>query len=105
MNPAGETASRLGLVARYPCSLVVVDELIAAITDINLLAHQHPDAVVDSDFGDDCGYESRLRKSEQGDKWSFCLTAGKIGPRMMRDDEHTSTPKPHPGFQGEAGAC
>ena len=22
--------------------------------------------------------ESRLRKSEQSDKWSFCLTAGKI---------------------------
>src|SRR6266567_2476073 len=49
--------------------------------------------------------ESRLRKSEQGDKWSFCLTAGKIGPRIRRDDEQTSTPEPHPGFQGEGGAC
>src|SRR6266498_3715027 len=25
--------------------------------------------------------ESRLRESAQGDKWSFCLTAGKISPR------------------------
>ena len=24
--------------------------------------------------------ESRLRESAQGDKWSFCLTAGKIWP-------------------------
>src|SRR6266478_453521 len=49
--------------------------------------------------------ESRFRKSEQGDKWSFCLTAGKIGPRIRRDDEQTSTPEPHPGLQGEGGAC
>src|SRR5260370_11221553 len=49
--------------------------------------------------------QSRLRKSEQGDKWSFCLTAGKIGPRIRRDDEQTITPEPHPGFQGEGGAC
>src|SRR6266481_1204518 len=49
--------------------------------------------------------QSRLRKSEQGDKWSFCLTAGKIGPRIRRDDEQTSTPEPHPGFQGEGSAC
>src|SRR6266513_5604240 len=51
------------------------------------------------------GKESRLRKSAQGDKWSFCLTAGKIGPRIRRDDEQTSTPEPHTGFQGEGGAC
>src|SRR5213596_3084290 len=49
--------------------------------------------------------ESRLRKSEQGDKWNFCLTAGKIGPRIRRDDEQTSTPEPHAGLQGEGGAC
>src|SRR6185436_14115540 len=24
----------------------------------------------------------RLRESAQGDKWSFCLTEGKIGPRI-----------------------
>jgi hypothetical protein len=24
--------------------------------------------------------QSRLRESAQGDKWSFCLTAGKIWP-------------------------
>src|SRR6516164_8822925 len=49
--------------------------------------------------------ESRPRKSAQGDKWSFCLTAGKIGPRIRRDDEQTSTPEPYTGFQGEGGAC
>src|SRR3982074_1892060 len=48
--------------------------------------------------------ESRLRKSEQGDKWSFCLTAGKIGPRIRRDDEQTSTPESFTGLQGEGGA-
>jgi hypothetical protein len=45
------------------------------------------------------------RKSEQRDKWSFCLTAGKIDPRIRRDDEQTSTAEPHSGFQGEGGAC
>src|SRR5438445_3944394 len=49
--------------------------------------------------------QSRFRKSEQGDKWSFCLTAGKIGPRIRRDDEQTTTPEPHTGLQGEGGAC
>src|SRR6266513_5223129 len=49
--------------------------------------------------------KSRLSKTEQGDKWSFCLTAGKIGPRIRREDEQTSTPEPHTGLQGEGGAC
>src|SRR5438105_3186611 len=44
------------------------------------------------------------QESEQRDKWSFCLTAGKIDPRIRRDDEQTSTPEPHTGFQGEGGA-
>src|SRR6266851_6409593 len=48
--------------------------------------------------------KSRLRKSEQGDKWSFCLTAGKIVPRIRRDDEQTSTPESLTGLQGEGGA-
>src|SRR5437667_11835487 len=48
--------------------------------------------------------KSRLRKSEQGDKWSFRLTAGKIGPRIRRDDEQTSTPESLTGLQGEGGA-
>jgi hypothetical protein len=30
--------------------------------------------------------QSRLRKSAQDDKWSFCLTAGKIGPRTTAFD-------------------
>jgi hypothetical protein len=29
---------------------------------------------------DELRRESRLRESAQGDKWSFCLTAGKIWP-------------------------
>ena len=52
----------------------------------------------------DC-VESRLRKSEQGDKWSFCLTAGKMSPRIRRTNERTSTPEPHTVFHGEGGAC
>jgi hypothetical protein len=30
--------------------------------------------------------ESWPRESEQGDKWSFCLTAGKMSPRIRRDN-------------------
>jgi hypothetical protein len=48
--------------------------------------------------------QSWPQESEQRDKWSFCLTAGKIDPRIRRDDEQTSTPEPHTGFQGEGGA-
>ena len=39
-------------------------------------------------------YESRLRKSAQGDKWSFCLTAGKIGPRIRREHKQETAPEP-----------
>src|SRR6266446_2323021 len=49
--------------------------------------------------------KSWSQESEQGDKWCFCLTAGKIDPRIRRDDEQTSTPEPHTGFQGEGGTC
>jgi hypothetical protein len=38
--------------------------------------------------------ESRLRESAQGDKWSFCLTAGKIGPRIRREHEQETAPEP-----------
>jgi hypothetical protein len=48
--------------------------------------------------------ESRPRKSGQDDKWSFCLTAGKIGPRIRRDDDQTSPPESHTGLQSEGGA-
>jgi hypothetical protein len=44
------------------------------------------------------GAESWLQKSEQGDKRSFCLTAGKIDPRIRRDNEQTSPPEPHTGW-------
>src|SRR5271170_4312570 len=49
--------------------------------------------------------ESRSRKSEQRDKWSFCLTASKISPRIRRDDEQETTPESHTKLQGQGGAC
>ena len=41
------------------------------------------------------GYESWLRESAQGDKWSFCLTADKIGPRIRREHEQETAPEPY----------
>jgi hypothetical protein len=41
--------------------------------------------------------KSRLRESAQGDKWSFCLTAGKIGPRIRREHEQETF---KPAFTG-----
>src|SRR5262249_26287819 len=38
--------------------------------------------------------ERRFRESAQGDKWSFCLTAGKIGPRIRREHEQETAPEP-----------
>ena len=49
--------------------------------------------------------QSWPRKSGQDDKWSFCLTAGKISPRIRRDHEQTSAPDAHTGLQGKGGAC
>jgi putative transposase len=49
--------------------------------------------------------QSRSRKSEQCDKWSFCLTASKISPRIRRDDEQETTPESHTRLQGQGGAC
>ena len=42
--------------------------------------------------------QSRLRESAQGDKWSFCLTAGKIGPRIRREHEQETAPEPYIGL-------
>ena len=42
--------------------------------------------------------ESRLWESAQGDKWSFCLTAGKIGPRIRREHEQETAPEPYIGL-------
>src|SRR5262249_28324203 len=42
--------------------------------------------------------ESRFRESAHGDKWSFCLTAGKIGPRIRREDEQETAAEPHIGL-------
>ena len=44
--------------------------------------------------------ESRLRKSAQDDKWSFCLTRGTLCPRIRRDHEQKTPPEPHTGLQG-----
>src|SRR6266545_1053784 len=48
--------------------------------------------------------QSRLRESAQGDKWSFCLTAGKISPRIRREHEQETAPEPCIGLQGKGGA-
>src|ERR1700730_5864930 len=47
--------------------------------------------------------KSRTRKFEQDAKWSFCLTAGTIGPRIRRDHEQATAPEPLTGLQGEGG--
>src|SRR3981081_4672451 len=48
--------------------------------------------------------QSRPRKSARDAKWSFCLTAGTMGPQIRRDQEQTSPPEPLTGLQGEGGA-
>jgi hypothetical protein len=48
--------------------------------------------------------QSRPQESEQGDKWSFCLTAGTLCQRIRRDDEQTTAPEPYTGLQGESGS-
>src|SRR5262245_18858379 len=47
--------------------------------------------------------QSRSRFFAQGVKWNFCLTAGKICPRIRRDHEEESAPESLPGFQSEGG--
>src|SRR6266699_2650229 len=54
-------------------------------------AHRHP------------GAESWLGKSEQRDKWNFCLTAAKIAANQEQNHVKTTAPEPHPGFQGQGG--
>src|SRR6202171_2238244 len=48
--------------------------------------------------------QSRTRKFEQVDKWSFCLTTAIIAANR-RDHEQTTAPEPHTGLQDEGGAC
>jgi hypothetical protein len=45
----------------------------------------------------DRGTQSRLRKFERVDKWSFCLKAAMIAANR-RDHEQTTAPGPQPGF-------
>ena len=49
--------------------------------------------------------QNGLRKSGQDAKWSFCLTAGTMGPRIRSDHGQTSTPESHAGLQGKGGTC
>src|ERR1700730_11519716 len=47
--------------------------------------------------------QSRSRKSEQDDKWNFCLTTAIIAVNR-RNHEQTTPPEPLTGLQGEGGA-
>jgi len=49
------------------------------------------------------GIQRWLGKIGQGDRWSFCLTAGKMSLRFRRDNEQTSMPEPHTGLQDPMG--
>src|ERR1700737_4913527 len=64
--------------------------------------HPGPDAALI--FMKGIGIQSRTRKFEQVDKWSFCLTTAIIAANR-RDHEQTTAPEPHTGLQGEGGAC
>src|SRR5882762_4875192 len=47
--------------------------------------------------------ESRSRKSEQDDKWNFCLTTAIVAVNR-RNHEETTPPEPLSGLQDEGGA-
>ena len=47
--------------------------------------------------------QSRSRKSEQDDKWNFCLTTAIIAVHR-RNHEQTTPPEPLTGLQGEGGS-
>src|SRR5213080_1332012 len=47
--------------------------------------------------------ESRFRKSEQDDKWNFCLTTAIVAVNR-RNHEQTTPPQPLTGLQGKGGS-
>jgi Protein of unknown function (DUF4038) len=47
--------------------------------------------------------KSRFRKSEQDDKWNFCLTTAIVAVNR-RNHEQTTPPEPLTGLQGEGGS-
>src|SRR5450631_986436 len=47
--------------------------------------------------------ESRSRKSEQDDRWNFCLTTAIVAVNR-RNHEQTTPPEPLTGLQGEGGS-
>jgi hypothetical protein len=66
---------------------------------VNWFGDQHSLAQEQIDRISACGRkQSRLWESAQGDKWSFCLTAGKIGPRIRREHEQETAPEPYIGL-------
>jgi molybdopterin biosynthesis enzyme MoaB len=73
----------IGYIAEYLTALgmdlqevrVVGDEETAIVDALNALRQRYTYVFTTGGIG-----QSRLRESAQGDKWSFCLTAGKIWP-------------------------
>ena len=74
-------------------SISGVSPTIAAPTGLSIKAQiAKLEAVFPPELDHDWWLKSRFRKSAQDAKWSFCLTAGTIGPRIRRDHEQTSPP-------------
>jgi Tripartite tricarboxylate transporter family receptor len=91
---AGTITSPLVLVVHPSLPANTVPELIA-------YAKANPGKIALASYGT----ESGSRKSAQGDKWNFCLTAGTLCLRIRSDHEETTAPEPHTGLQGEGGPC
>src|SRR5258706_14748391 len=76
-----------------------------ALNDINLVRFFAFKKDVDPRIvpSNDAQGESRSRKSEQDDKWNFCLTAAIIAVNR-RNHEQTTPAEPLTGLQGEGGS-
>ena len=80
---------REGTSACY--SFFLFNQTVTAVTELCCASSLIPG---NSDIDLAPGGKSRLWESAQGDKWSFCLTAGKIGPRIRREHEQETAPEP-----------
>src|SRR5258706_8506035 len=76
-----------------------------ALNDINLVRFFAFKKDVDPRIvpSNDAQGESRSRKSEQEDKWNFCLTTAIIAVNR-RNHEQTPPPEPLTRLQGEGGS-
>jgi hypothetical protein len=74
----------------------IVSKLLAAEAEILHLA-------IEEEIVSEAPSESRFRKSEQDDKWSFCLTTAIVAVNR-RNHEQTTPPEPLTGLQGEGGS-